>query len=146
MSLDKYPFFLSIIMKIIMFASVFIKYTWYLIYWSLCKYLQMVCPTTFLSLYRIRSLSLSLCSNYFKNICGLCNGKYWPPFALLAKLLTLPTHLYSLLGRQQMSDIETSWERHPTSSVAWVLETSMLTSQKHSFFFIALQQSSREFE
>ena len=35
-----------------------------------------------------------------------------------------------------MSDIEASWERHPTSSVAWVLETSMLTSQKHSFFFL----------
>ena len=92
-SLDKYPFFLIIIMKIVMFASVFIKYTWYLIYRSPCKYLQMVCPKTFLSLYRIRSLSLSLSLNYFKNICGLCNGKDWPPFALLAKLLTLPTIL-----------------------------------------------------
>ena len=34
---------------------------------------------------------LSLCSDYFKNICGLCNGKHWPPFALLAKLPTLHT-------------------------------------------------------
>ena len=35
-----------------------------------------------------------------------------------------------------MSDIEASWESQPTSSVAWALETSMLTSEKQlSFLF-----------
>ena len=45
------------------------------------------------------------------------------------------SHLYSLLGRQWLSDTEASWDRHPTSSVAWVLQTSMLTNEKHSYRF-----------
>ena len=56
------------------------------------------------------------------------------------------THLHSLLGRQQISDTEASFDRHPSSSVAWVLQSSMLTNQKHSYLFFVLQQSSREFE
>ena len=114
-----------------------------------------------------------------------CNGKDWPPFALLAKqlhtsnytqlytllfhtilsdallfyamacytilyytilyytmlysyytiLYSFYSHLDSLLGRQRLSDTEASWDRHPSSSVAWVLQSSMLTNQKHSSLF-----------
>ena len=42
MSFDKCFVLLIIIMKIILCASVFIKYTWYFIYTSSCKYLKMV--------------------------------------------------------------------------------------------------------
>ena len=56
------------------------------------------------------------------------------------------THLHSLLWRLRISDTEASGDRHPSSSVAWVLQTSMLTNQKHSYLFSVLQQSSREFE
>ena len=56
------------------------------------------------------------------------------------------THLHSLLGRQRISDTEASLDRHPSSSVAWVLQTSMLTNQKPSYLVFVLQQSSREFE
>ena len=44
-------------------------------------------------------------------------------------------HLDSLLGRQRLSDTEASWDRHPSSSVAWVLQSSMLNNQKHSSLF-----------
>ena len=52
-------------------------------------------------------------------------------------LYSFYSHLYSLLGRQRLSDTEASWDRHPSSSVAWVLQSSMLTNQKHSSLFCA---------
>ena len=50
-------------------------------------------------------------------------------------LYSFYSNLYSLLGRQRLSDTEASWDRHPSSSVAWVLQSSMLTNQKHSSLF-----------
>ena len=50
-------------------------------------------------------------------------------------LYSFYSHLHSLLGRQRLSDTEASWDRHPSSSVAWVLQSSMLTNQKDSSRF-----------
>ena len=50
-------------------------------------------------------------------------------------LYSFYSNLYSFLGRQRLSDTEASWDRHPSSSVAWVLQSSMLTNQKHSSLF-----------
>ena len=54
-------------------------------------------------------------------------------------LYSFYSHLYSLVWRQWLSDTEASWDRHPSSSVAWVLQSSMLTNKKHSYLFFVLQ-------
>ena len=82
----------------------------------------------------------------YKTILYYTKPYYTMLYSYYTMLYSFYSHLYSLVRRQRLSDTEASWDRHPSCSVAWVLQSSMLTNQKHSYLFFVLQQSSREFE